>query len=149
MWDVEEDAVHTTNTSGPKRAFLIGVISMAGSAVLMGLSPSPARAQHEAQAATAEPLAAPATAAQGKEIVFDRAKGNCLACHAIDDGESPGNIGPPLVLMQTRFPDRAKLRAQIWDSTVANPESIMPPFGKHGILTGEEIDKIVAYLLTL
>ena len=86
---------------------------------------------------------------EGKAISFDRAKGNCLACHAIDDGESPGNIGPPLVLMQTRFPDRAKLRAQIWDSTVANPESIMPPFGKHGILTGEEIDKIVAYLLTL
>ena len=35
---------------------------------------------------------------EGKEIAFDRRKGNCLACHAIDaPGASlPGNIGPPL-----------------------------------------------------
>ena len=76
-------------------------------------------------------------------------KGNCLACHAIDDGEFPGNIGPALISMKLRFPDRAVLRAQLWNSTERNPDTHMPPFGIHGILTGEEIDLIVEYLYTL
>lgn len=86
---------------------------------------------------------------EGKELAFDRTKGNCLACHRIDDGVSPGNIGPPLLSMPARFPDKEKLRAQVYDSTVLNPNSMMPPFGKHGVLTAEEIDKIVDYIYTL
>ncbi|MCB1877486.1 MAG: sulfur oxidation c-type cytochrome SoxX [Chromatiales bacterium] len=89
------------------------------------------------------------SADDGKKVAFDRTKGNCLACHLMGDGESPGDIGPPLVAMKARFPDRAKLRAQIWDATVANPESIMLPFGRHHILTEEEIDQVVDYLYTL
>jgi len=90
-----------------------------------------------------------ATIAEGKKIAFDRKLGNCLACHQIEGGELPGNIGPPLVSMQQRFPDKAKLRAQIWDSTVNNPNSIMPPFGRHKILTESEIDKVVEFIYTL
>ncbi len=86
---------------------------------------------------------------EGKELAFNRKKGNCLACHRMDDGVSPGNIGPPLLSMPARFPDKAKLRAQIYDSTALNPHSMMPPFGKHGALTAEEIDKIVEYIYTL
>jgi len=86
---------------------------------------------------------------QGKQIAFDRKKGNCLACHQIDGGTLPGNIGPPLVAMKARFPDKAKLRAQIWDSTKNNPNSMMPPFGRHQILTESEIDKVVEYIYTL
>lgn len=85
----------------------------------------------------------------GKEVAFDRKKGNCLGCHMADDGVSPGDIGPPLIAMQVRFPDRAKLRAQVWDATVANPASIMLPFGKHQILSEAEIDAVVDYLYTL
>jgi sulfur-oxidizing protein SoxX len=48
--------------------------------------------------------------------------------------------------MRERFPDRAVLRSQIWDSTVRNPDTVMPPFGKHKVLTEEEIDRIVDYL---
>lgn len=90
-----------------------------------------------------------ATIAEGKKIAFNRKKGNCLACHAIADGSLPGNIGPPLVAMKARFPDRAKLRTQIWDSTVNNPNSIMPPFGRHNILSEKEIDKIVDFIHSL
>jgi len=86
---------------------------------------------------------------EGKELAFDRKKGNCLACHAAGDGESPGNIGPPLIAMKARFPDKAKLRAQIWDATKANPGSRMPPFGKYKIVSEEELDKIVEYIYTL
>lgn len=86
---------------------------------------------------------------EGKKIAFDRKKGNCLACHQVDDGDMPGNIGPPLVAMKARFPDKSVLRAQIWDSTKANPNSMMPPFGRHEILTEGEIDKVVEYIYTL
>lgn len=87
--------------------------------------------------------------AMGKDVAFDRKKGNCLACHMIGDGPSPGDIGPPLVAMQARFADKQKLRDQIWDPMKANPNTRMPPFGKHKILSDEEIDAIVEYLYTL
>lgn len=86
---------------------------------------------------------------KGKKVAFDRKKGNCLACHMIDDGTSPGDLGPPLVAMKARFPDKAKLRAQIWDAQVANPDTRMPPFGKHKIVSESDIDAIVEYLYTL
>ena len=86
---------------------------------------------------------------KGKEVAIDRKKGNCLACHAMDDGSLPGNIGPPLVSMKLRFPDKDVLRAQIWDATVRNPNSIMPPFGRHQMLSEEEIDWITEYVYSL
>lgn len=96
-----------------------------------------------------ETSADPAVRAEGKKIAFNRVKGNCLACHMIEDGELPGNAGPPLLAMQQRFPDKRKLREQIWDPTVRNPQSMMPPFGKHGILTEDELDKVVEYIYSL
>ena len=98
-------------------------------------------AQEAAKEAPKEPT--------GKDIAFDRSKGNCLACHAmpgVPGAESPGTIGPPLVAMKARFPDRAKLRAQIWDATATNPRSSMPPFGKHKILTEQEVDKVTDFI---
>jgi sulfur-oxidizing protein SoxX len=86
---------------------------------------------------------------KGREVAFSRTKGNCLACHVMDDGTLPGNIAPPLVGMKLRYPDKAKLRAQIWDATAVNPNTIMPPFGRFRILSEEEIDEVVAYVYTL
>lgn len=85
----------------------------------------------------------------GKEIAFDRKLGNCLACHMISGGELNGNIAPPLIAMKARFPDKAKLRAQIWDATVANPDSIMIPFGRHGIMSEKQIDKVTDFIYSL
>lgn len=86
--------------------------------------------------------------AQGYCLVVDRRKGNCMGCHLIKDMSS-GNIAPPMVGMKQRFPEKAKLRAQISDSTKANPDSVMPPYGRHNILSGDEIDKITEYVWTL
>jgi len=86
---------------------------------------------------------------QGKKLTFNRKKGNCLACHQIAGGNMAGNIGPPLVAMKARFPDKSRLRSQIWDATKANPNSAMPPFGRHKILSDKDIDKIVEYVYTL
>ncbi|MCB1859921.1 MAG: sulfur oxidation c-type cytochrome SoxX [Gammaproteobacteria bacterium] len=90
-----------------------------------------------------------AAIAKGKAIAFGRTKGNCLACHMMDNGESPGNLGPPLIAMKARYPDKSKLRAQIWDPTANNPESAMVPFGKYKVLTEEEIDYVVEYIWSL
>ncbi len=93
--------------------------------------------------------AARESTAEGKKFAFDIKKGNCLACHMIPGGVSPGNIGPPLVAMRARFPDRQKLRAQIYDASLLNPGTRMPPFGKYKVLSDKEIDAIVDYLYTL
>ncbi len=85
----------------------------------------------------------------GKKIAMDRAKGNCIACHMIPGGESPGAIGPALVAMQTRYPSKDVLAAQIWDATVKNPEAVMPPFGRNEILTNEEFVNVVEYIWSL
>jgi sulfur-oxidizing protein SoxX len=116
---------------------------LAGPAVALALAWGLSGAAEHPGGATKEQLAA------GRELAMTRNKGNCLACHAIDDGELPGNIGPPLKFMQQRFPDRAKLREQVWDPTARNPDTIMPPFGKYGILSDQEIDLIVDYIHTL
>jgi len=86
---------------------------------------------------------------KGQQLAFDRKKGNCLACHFIEGGNSPGHIGPGLVGMKARFPDKAKLRAQIWDASVANPNTMMPPFGLHNALSDDEVDLITDYIYTL
>ena len=87
--------------------------------------------------------------AEGKKIAFHRQLGNCLTCHMIPGGESPGNVGPPLIAMKARFPDKQVLRDQIWDSTQKNPASMMPPFGRHNILTEEQIDLVVEFVHSL
>ena len=92
---------------------------------------------------------AAADLAKGKEIAFDRKKGNCLACHQIEGGSLAGNIGPPLVAMKARFPDYDKLRAQIYDARDNNPNTIMIPFGPHEVMSAKEIDLVTTFIHTL
>jgi len=109
----------------------------------VGVAVAVALSTIQAQGATAERVAA------GKSLAMERNKGNCLACHRIEDGELPGTIGPPLVAMKLRFPERAVLQEQICDATIRNPNSRMPPFCRHRILTETEVELIVDYLYTL
>jgi len=92
---------------------------------------------------------AAADLAKGKEIAFDRKKGNCLACHQIEGGSLAGNIGPPLIAMKARFPDYDKLRAQIYDARINNPNTIMIPFGPHAVMSAKEIDLVTTFIHTL
>ena len=87
--------------------------------------------------------------AEGKRIAFDSKLGNCLTCHMIAGGDAAGNLGPPLIAMKARFPDKKVLRAQIWDSNVKNPASVMPPFGRHNVLTEKQIDMVTEYIHSL
>ncbi len=89
--------------------------------------------------------------AAGRQLAFEIAKGNCLACHTFP-GDSRANtlanIGPPLLAIRSRFPDRAQLRGRLWDPMQTNPNTVMPPFGKHRILSRDEIELIIDYLYT-
>ena len=90
-----------------------------------------------------------ADVAAGKQIAFDRKKGNCLACHEIAGGDLAGNIGPPLVSMKARFPNFDDLKAQIYDARVKNPKTIMIPFGPNAVLSNDEIEKVAKFIYTL
>lgn len=86
---------------------------------------------------------------KGKQIAFDRKKGNCLACHYVQGGTLMGTTGPGLIAMKQRFPKRETLVVQIADARIKNKDTIMPPFGAHGILTEEELTLVVDWLYTL
>ncbi len=134
---------HTGESNRMKKTIGITLASAASVLFLAGALAGTAPAAH----AAADTAQTSATAA-GKKLAFNRKKGNCLACHQIDNGKAAGNVGPPLVRIKKRYPDFAKLRAQIWDATANKPSSVMPPFGRNRILTNKEIDEIAAYIYT-
>ena len=97
------------------------------------------------------PLAAMAQAAAPGEFVLP-AKGHCIACHQLPDGVGPAtraDLGPRLEGARMRELGRARIREAIEDPTRANPGTLMPPFGKHRILTPEEIGRLVEFLHAL
>jgi sulfur-oxidizing protein SoxX len=88
----------------------------------------------------------------GRELAHSFDHGNCLACHGAPTDKHAvtlANIAPPFVDMKRRFPSRDDLFEQIWDARDRYPETIMPPFGAHDILSEAEIRKIIEYLYTL
>ena len=87
--------------------------------------------------------------AEGRRLAFDRGKGNCLTCHVIKGGEYPGSLGPELVGLKSKYPNRADLVAIVTDETLRNPQTVMPPFGRNRILTEKEISAVVDFLETL
>ena len=92
--------------------------------------------------------ATPAQIAAGQKIVFSKPLGNCLACHVIEGGSQPGDIGPPLKNVKAMVPDQQELYAIIYDEEMRNPHTLMPPFGKNGILTPQQINAVIDFLYT-
>lgn len=89
---------------------------------------------------------------EGRAIAHDQLRGNCLACHRIPGDPTAvtaATLGPVLENLARRFPGRAALRAQVADAGARNPDTIMPLYGRHRILTDREIDQVVDYLLGL
>jgi L-cysteine S-thiosulfotransferase len=88
----------------------------------------------------------------GRVIAHDRNKGNCLACHSMPTDPkaiTSADIGPPLIGMKERYPDRQRLRGVIWNAMDFFPDTVMPPFGKNKVLTEEELDRVVEYIYGL
>jgi L-cysteine S-thiosulfotransferase len=70
----------------------------------------------------------------------------CEQCHEVKGIQDFGNVGPSLVGLKDRYPDRKDVVAIVNDETKRNQETVMPPFGRNLILTNEEIGAIVDYL---
>lgn len=98
----------------------------------------------------------------GKEIFHARGKpkypgqviGNCTACHwvvetELQNNDQPGNVGPALLGMKARYPNKQDLFNKIWNSTNTVPNSIMPPFGADGMMTKEDVQSLVEYVYSL
>ena len=99
--------------------------------------------------------------ARGRAIVANRQVGLCLLCHSgpFPEERFQGNLAPDL-RSAARLTE-AQIRQRIVDPRVANPQTIMPPYfrtdgtrvapnfrGKT-VLTAEQIEDVVAFLLTL
>lgn len=106
--------------------------------------------------------AAPGDAGRGKAIVISR-DSNCLLCHAVPDSgvRFMGNIGRPLEGVGAQLTE-GQLRLRIVDPMRLNRETIMPsyyrvdglnrvaePWRGKPVLTGQQVEDTVAYLLTL
>lgn len=103
-------------------------------------------------------------AARGRLLSTERKKGNCIACHAlpIPEAEFPGEIGPPLMGVGNRLSE-GEIRLRIVDAKQVNPATIMPGYYRNPkflknvkkkfrgktVLTAQEIEDLVAYLVTL
>ena len=89
---------------------------------------------------------------QGLEIFIRPDKGYCIACHQVPAQAGPvtrSNVGPALAGARMRELGSDRLHELLRDPTRANPETVMPPFGKHHILDDREIDRVTEYLLAL
>ncbi|MCF2904136.1 sulfur oxidation c-type cytochrome SoxX [Octadecabacter sp. CECT 8868] len=110
-------------------------------------------------------------AERGLEVMVSRGKGNCIACHevtALQEYPFHGEVGPMLDGAGDRWTE-ADLRGIVANAKNVFPESIMPAFYRTDgftrpgdaytgraaegdldpLLTAQEIEDVVAYLMTL
>src|SRR5262245_29206506 len=111
-----------------------------------------------------DPLTAqPGDPERGRQVVRDRDGGDCTICHAmpLPQREFHGTIGPPLDGIGSRT-TAGVLRLRLVDPKAFNPATIMPAYYKGAglhrvleryhaqpILTAQQIEDVIAYLLTL
>ena len=100
--------------------------------------------------------------ARGRAIVGNRQVGLCLLCHSgpFPEERFQGNLAPDL--RSAARLSEGEIRARIVDSRRANPASIMPAYFDTGgltrvapsfrgraILTAEQIEDVVAYIVSI
>jgi sulfur-oxidizing protein SoxX len=96
------------------------------------------------------PAAAQETAALDLFVRPD--KGRCIACHQLPAGAGPetrADVGPRLEGARMRELGREALREILTDATKRNPQTVMPPYGRHRILAAPEIDRLAEFLHAL
>jgi sulfur-oxidizing protein SoxX len=113
----------------------------------------------------------PGNPEEGVKVMTTNALGNCVACHqiaALPNVQFPGTIAPPLDGVASRW-NEAQLRGIVTNAKMTFEGSFMPAFYKTEgfirpgaaytgkapegdlppILTGQQIEDVVAYLMTL
>ena len=102
-------------------------------------------------------------AARGRAIVANRHVGLCLLCHSgpFPEERFQGNLAPDLSGAGKRWSE-GQLRLRIVDSSRINPATIMPAYHRteglvrvapawraKPVLTAQQIEDVVAFLMTL
>ncbi len=103
-------------------------------------------------------------AAEGRKVFANRKQGNCLACHTnadLSEESFHGEVGPPMDGVAGRWSE-AELRGIVTNSKMMFEGTIMPAFYKDtgytrplddfagkSILTAQQVEDVVAYLMTL
>ncbi|MCL3880824.1 sulfur oxidation c-type cytochrome SoxX [Marivita sp. GX14005] len=113
----------------------------------------------------------PGDADRGREIMINRGKGNCIACHevtALKDAPFHGEVGPTLDGIG-EYRTEAELRGIVANAKKTFEGTVMPAFYKTSgfirpgdgytgkaaqgelepILSAQEIEDVVAFLMTL
>ena len=105
----------------------------------------------------------PGDPVRGRTIVASRQTGLCLLCHSgpFPEERFQGNLAPELSASVGRY-TAPQLRARIVDASYFNANTIMPAYYRtdhlqrvapkfvgQTILTGQEIEDVVSFLLTL
>ncbi|WP_435258023.1 sulfur oxidation c-type cytochrome SoxX [Thioclava sp. FR2] len=153
-----------------RQLWLASVLAMA--AVTPAISETAPTSVVYVEGAVAESLSgAPGDPASGAKIMTTNALGNCVACHmigAMPDVPFPGDIAPPLDGVADRY-DEGQLRGIVANAKMTFDGTFMPAFYKTEgfirpgaaysgkapegdlppILNAQQIEDVVAYLLTL
>lgn len=114
----------------------------------------------------------PGDPAEGRKVFSSRALGNCVACHTVSemvaDVQFHGNVGPSLDGVADRW-EEAELRGIVANAKNVYDGTVMPAFYKVAgyirpgegftnkpaaeplppLLTAQQIEDVVAYLMTL
>ena len=161
------------------RALAYGLCAAALGAAAMGTTGAlaqmaPAEVAHgEYGEIEASLTGTPGDAAAGKEVMTTRGLGNCIACHQVTDLEEfpfHGEVGPSLDGVGDRWSE-ADLRGIVVNAKNVFPDTVMPAFYKSSgfvrpgdaftgkaaadpenlppLLTAQQVEDVVAYLLTL
>ncbi|MGB0660624.1 MAG: sulfur oxidation c-type cytochrome SoxX [Mangrovicoccus sp.] len=154
-----------------KLTFCAATFALIGAAATAG-NVTPTEVTYDEYGAIAESLTGQAGDPQlGAEIVSTKSKGNCVACHAVtalQDVPWHGEVGPTLDGVADRW-GAAELRGIVANAKMTYDGTVMPAFYKtegfvrpgdaytgkapsgplDPILTAQEIEDVVAFLLTL
>ena len=140
------------------------VATMFGSTVAIAGATAPQEVKFDEGSVTASLTGVAGDATEGRVVFANRKLGNCLACHVnteMPEQSFQGEVGPALDEAADRY-DEAQLRGIVSNSKMTFDGTIMPAFyvqdgyfrplkGFEGasILTAQQVEDVVAYLMTL
>ncbi len=156
-----------------KRSALAMVAILLGGSAVQADVVAPSTVSYDDSGAIDESLTGtPGDPENGRLVMATKSQGNCIACHAVTDlSDFPfhGEVGPSLDGVGSRW-DEAQLRGIVADAKHTFPGTIMPSFYKvegfirpgraftgnaipedeiEPLLTAQQIEDVVAYLMTL
>lgn len=147
-----------------KRALIWTLCTVFGATAVAASETQPADVVFEDGVVTASLTGQAGDAANGRKVFANRKQGNCLACHANSDMPEEGfhgEIGPMMDGVADRWTVE-ELRGIVSNSKMMFEGTIMPAFyvdsgyerplekfSGQSILSAQQVEDIIAYLMTL